>query len=134
MKIIADSSAILSLFFPEKQSEKVEEVLLKSENILTLDLAYYEITNAIRKRVVKGEIAKEEGSLILEKVLSLVNNFEIHSYSEVINDAYQLSLKENLTVYDASFLALTLLQKGKLMTVNEKLINAIGEKYRDYIT
>ncbi|BFH73910.1 hypothetical protein SJAV_18540 [Sulfurisphaera javensis] len=92
MRIIADSSAIVSLFFPEKYSERIEEIMENSESILTLDLAFYEVTNAIRKRVVKGEISDNEGKTILEKALTLLNSLEIHSYSEVIEKAYTIQL------------------------------------------
>lgn len=57
MRIVVDTSALISLFLPEKGSERVRKLLEEHDDLHFLDLIYYEFPNALRKRVARGEIS-----------------------------------------------------------------------------
>jgi len=58
--MIIDTSALISLYIPEKLSEfvrrKIDEKIntVASHTFYFIDLIYYEFPNVIRKRVVRG--------------------------------------------------------------------------------
>ena len=126
--IIIDSSAIISLYFPEKYSEEVDKFLQKESDVHTLDLAFYEVTNTIRKKVAKKEITITDAENIYKKIKDLFESLKIHRVDEVIDDAFELALRYNITVYDASFVQLAIKYNGKLLTTDERLMNVQGLK------
>jgi len=52
-----------------------------------------------------------------------MSGFEIHSYSEVIDDAFDLAIKNNITVFDASFIVLAIKNNYELLTTDFRLFN-----------
>mgnify|MGYP001772517829 FL=1 len=121
--IVVDTSALGSMIFLEKYGELVEEFIRNEDKILTLDLVYYEFANAIRKRISRKELSAEKGKEIFEAFKELISGFEIHSYSEVIDDAFDLAIKNNITVFDASFVTLAIKNNCKLLTTDLRLLN-----------
>jgi len=128
--IIVDSSAIATLYFKEKYRETVRKVLDDYADVHTLDLAFYEVANAIRKKVTKKEITIDEAKDAYKKIKDLFESLKIHRVDEVIDDAFELALNYNITAYDASFVQLAIKYNGKLLTTDERLMNVQGlEKY-----
>jgi len=127
--IIVDSSAIISLYFPEKYSEEVVKFLQKESDVHTLDLAFYEVASAIRKKVIRKEISAEDAKNIYEEIKAeFFGSLKIHRVDEVIDDALELALNYNMSVYDASFVQLAIKYNGKLLTTDERLMNVQGLK------
>jgi len=126
--IIIDSSAIIALYLPEKYSEEVSKILEKESDVRTLDLAFYEVTNVIRKRVIRKDISIEDAKEVYKKVKDLFDSLRIHRIDEVIDDAFELALKYNISVYDASFVQLAIKYNGKLLTTDERLMSVQGLK------
>ena len=126
--IIVDSSAIIALYFPEKYSEEVSKILEKEADVHTLDLSFYEVTNAIRKRVIRKEISVEDAKEVYKKVKDLFMSLKIHRVDEVIDDAFELALKYSISVYDSSFVQLAIKYNGKLLTTDERLMSVQGLK------
>ena len=127
--MIIDTSALISLYIPEKLSEfvrrKIDEKIntVASHTFYFIDLIYYEFPNVIRKRVVRGEISTALGKEILKKGLEFVQLNKVVEDGEIAEYAYDLSLRYNLTVYDASLIALAIKVKDKVLTTDEKLLN-----------
>ena len=126
--IIVDSSAIVTLYFKEKYRDIVRKVLDEETDIHTLDLAFYEVTNAIRKKVAKKEIAVNDAEDVYKRVKDLFESLKIHRVDEVIDEAFELSLKYSISVFDASFVQLAIKYYGKLLTTDERLMNVQGLK------
>ena len=121
--IVVDTSALGSMFFSEKYGELVEEFIRNEDKVLTLDLVYYEFSNAIRKRISRKELSVEKSREIFEDFKELMSGFEIHFYSEVIDDAFDLAIKNNITVFDASFVVLAIKNNCRLLTTDLRLFN-----------
>ncbi|WP_338602212.1 type II toxin-antitoxin system VapC family toxin [Sulfolobus tengchongensis] len=133
--LVVDSSSIASLYFPEKYSKFVENYITSSEGdkILTLDLAFYELANVIRKRIIRGEIKRDDGKRIFKSMLNLMSTFEIHHYNDIIGDTLDLALENNITIYDASFLQLAIKYNAKLLTTDLKLITSTISKFTNHL-
>jgi len=126
--IIVDSSAIATLYFKEKYRDVVRKVLDDDADVHTLDLAFYEVANAIRKKVAKKEITIDEAKDAYKKIKDLFESLKIHRVDEVIDEAFELALNYNITAYDASFVQLAIKYNGKLLTTDERLMNVQGLK------
>jgi len=52
----------------------------------------------------------------------------IHRVDEAIDDAFELVLTYNISVYDASYVQLVIKYNGKLLTTDGRLMNVQGLK------
>ncbi|ABP95375.1 MULTISPECIES: type II toxin-antitoxin system VapC family toxin [Metallosphaera] len=129
MRLIVDTSALVSVFLPETGSECVRKLLEEHDDLHFLDLIYYEFTNVLRKRVVRGEISPKDAELVLERGMDLISNFPVHQGREFVGEAYEISLRYSITVYDASLVALANRVDGHVLTLDQKLVTAVkGER------
>ena len=121
-KYVLDSSAIYSLI--ENLGGKVIDIFKES---VTSTLAFYEIGNILWKR------KREDLADMFIKVLSFIDVEDERLNKEVVS----LSIKENLTYYDATFLYLSKKYGLKLVSDDKDLIrkgaipsNKIIEMYK----
>lgn len=63
----------------------------------------------------------------MEQTYSLLNLMRIHSFNQIIKDAFSWSVKMDITVYDASYVFLAMTLSIPLVTSDKKLINKIKE-------
>ncbi|MEM4455003.1 MAG: type II toxin-antitoxin system VapC family toxin [Thermofilaceae archaeon] len=106
-------------------------MLGKLDGLATLDLAFYEIGNALRKQVVRGVASREEvertalaiGKLLLVKGVIKVGWRDL-GYSAILN----LAVDNGITFYDASYLAASIAFGVPLITEDEKL-RRVAAKY-----
>lgn len=116
-----DASAIISLVKKGKL-----KVFMKGS---TLDLAVYETVNAILKEcLLLGRIRVETAykfTEVLSKVFNILEILNIRGYEKEVVD---LAIKEGITVYDASYLYIAMLEKATLVTDDGKLLNT-ARKY-----
>jgi len=96
---------------------------------VTLDLAIYESINAVWKEYVLLKRIDEETALRLVSIISRVFEvMEVTSMSGLESEVFKLASKENLTVYDASYLYVSVGRKLTLVTDDWKL-RSIASKY-----
>ncbi|MFP3203650.1 MAG: type II toxin-antitoxin system VapC family toxin [Sulfolobus sp.] len=122
---IIDTSALFALYVPEKLSNFVREELEKTDECYFLDLIFYEFPNVIRKRIVRNELSEDKGKEILERGLSYINLCKLVEGRELIRKTYELSLKYNLTTYDAALIALAEKVNDVILTTDEKLLRGV---------
>lgn len=103
-------------------------------NGYTLDLAIYEVTNAIWKEccLLKNIQANTALKLIelISKIFSIMSLYTIRGHEEKVLD---LAIKEGITVYDASYIYVAADNKLTLVTDDKKLAN-VARKYTDTTT
>jgi predicted nucleic acid-binding protein len=63
--LVIDASALAALLMPESGGEEVEKAVKEAERVSTLDLAAYEVGNAVWRRVRRGELSMEEGNVVI---------------------------------------------------------------------
>ncbi|MCJ7631056.1 type II toxin-antitoxin system VapC family toxin [Candidatus Bathyarchaeota archaeon] len=120
MSYLFDSSAIINL-----SSEKKGDKLLKGA---TLNLAFYEVGNAIWKQVyLRKSITKDEGSkalTTLTKVLKQMKEAPVKDEAAILN----IAVIEELTYYDASYIQAAIDSNSTLVTDDGELLSK-AKKY-----
>jgi predicted nucleic acid-binding protein len=120
--LVIDASALAALLMPESGSEEVEKAVKEAEGVSTLDLAAYEVGNAVWWRVRRGELSMEEGNVVISTLLLLLEIFEVFSYREVAADAFKLAVDASITVYDAAYVVLAKRLDARLLTLDKELL------------
>ncbi len=109
MKPVLDASAVLKLFMPEDEGEKVLKLIY--EDILVPSLLPYEVGNALWKTVARGELKKEEAERAWELFKKLLKRWKV-----VEVDCLGTSLRCGITCYDAAYVALVRTPSWSLST------------------
>ena len=120
--LVIDASALAALLMPEDGGEEVEKAVKETERVSTLDLATYEVGNAVWRRVRRGELSMEEGNGVVSTLLSLLETFEVFSYREVAADAFRLAVDAGITAYDAAYVVLAKKLDARLITLDGELL------------
>ncbi len=116
IKIVVDASAIAALLFGEPEAPKVAEQLGDSA-LVAPTLFSYEIGNICWKKLRRHP---EKRAALLE-AYSLLGRMEIEEVEVSTPEALLLADRENLTVYDASYLWLSRKLGLKLVTLDRDL-------------
>jgi predicted nucleic acid-binding protein len=118
---ILDSCVIAAVFFPEEASNRAAE-LVEDKNVITVDLALAEIANVAWKRINLFKNSTSPVEKALMKCFEFINtSCELKSTSELIEYAFKIAVRENLTVYDSLFIAASRREKLPLYTLDKKL-------------
>lgn len=130
---VLDSSVIVALVTLEEHTSWARAKMAEHQFFHILDLSYYEVANSLRyKRSEKMGIQEVEEAFA--KSLELMNVFGVHSFGEVVVDAFDLALQLNIAVYDAAFLCLAEKTNLPLITLDIKLAKKLeATKYRQLI-
>ncbi|MDE1766180.1 MAG: type II toxin-antitoxin system VapC family toxin [Thaumarchaeota archaeon] len=94
-----------------------------------LDLTIYEVSNVMWKLVYREKkITQEQSSVLLDSVLLLMQRMKVVSIGGLEKHVQELAVREGLTAYDASYLAVAEHLDLVLVTDDRKLERA-GRKY-----
>ena len=120
--VIVDSSFLISTMFPdEKILPKYLEYLNGfKKGIITFkscDLLKYEIYNCLKSAILQKRINRKR----LDLVEKGFDTMKIEYQNIDFKKTFELSLKHNLSFYDASYLYLAKVNKCKLLTLDKKL-------------
>ena len=114
--IVVDASVLVKVVLKEPGWDEIE----LDSNTATLNYALVESMNAIWKAIRRGRIAEETGKTLIA-VLKLIGSgmltFEAQNFFE---RGLEIALKENVTIYDALYIALAEALKAELLTADEK--------------
>ncbi|MEJ2771503.1 MULTISPECIES: type II toxin-antitoxin system VapC family toxin [unclassified Stygiolobus] len=116
MRVI-DSSSLVKFFSKEKGWEKVAEII--TEGVMTLDLSIKEVANALWKKTLTSE-TKEDVAI---KVLSDLVKHEamlVVNQDKYLIEAFKISIRNKITIYDSLFIALAKLNNLELVTSDRK--------------
>lgn len=115
--IVVDSSVLIRYFSKEEGWEEAEELI--ELGAVTLELAVKEVANGLWKKVLRGEMAKEDAvSLILD--LASGDFVRLEDQSKYLEDAFDIAVRWKVTVYDALFVALARSTGLELATCDER--------------
>ncbi|MCS7136979.1 MAG: type II toxin-antitoxin system VapC family toxin [Candidatus Caldarchaeum sp.] len=115
MKVI-DSSAVVKYVCREEGWEKVQKHL--ATGCVTVDLTFKELSNALWKRVVRGEINTERALQIIE-TFGEGKLVRIYPQSKLMTKAFKISVEKQIPVYDSIFIALAEQLDAPLVTSDE---------------
>jgi predicted nucleic acid-binding protein len=101
---------------------EVSDFLKKGYTLCTVDIALAECLNVIWKHSnLLKDLEPEEASLAAEDLTKLYDGLSITSTRELKDEAMQIAMSQNITVYDALFIAVTQKTNATLYTADKKI-------------
>lgn len=128
-QIVLDASVALKWFFKERDSTFADEILLEFKKgnlqIFVPQIFFFEIVNAVK---TKAKSTHSEGLEVIDKLFSL--NFLTEKVDPVLlSKANYYAHKYNLSIYDASYIALAKIKKVVFLTADVKMVRKTGLKF-----
>ena len=121
--IVLDASAVVELLLVTAAGRKLAERIRPSSISLNAPhLVDVEVTQAVRKYVLAGAISGERGRLALRHLAEL--DLERYSHTPLLPRIW--ALRENLTAYDATYVALAEVLQATLLTSDQRIASAPG--------
>jgi predicted nucleic acid-binding protein len=123
--IVVDASAALEVLLRTSAAQAVEQRLFDpQETMHAPHLLDVEVAQVIRRYAANGEIDGERGSAALADLAV----FPLHRYPHDVLLARVWELRNNLTAYDAVYVALAEALEAPLITRDRRLANAAGHR------
>lgn len=119
MITILDASAAVALALNLPESLKFQQNIHNSALVLAPDLFVAEVSNAVWKYVRAGILDANQGSIVLERAVGLVDTFE--PVQMLYKEAFSVSVDHLHPVYDALYLVLARRHAGVLATADKRL-------------
>ena len=121
-KIAVDASVVVKWFVEEKYSKEAliirESFIEGLVDIVVPSLLYFEVLNALKYSGAFGEDELKKIARILEDYQFALYELE-GAYAE---KAVEIAMRNGITIYDASYVALALIEGVDLYTADEKLL------------
>ncbi len=126
--VVVDSSVIASIFFREEASERAERVA-KDYELTTVDVAVAETANVAWKRVVFFNEPRETTLKALKGCTNFIMNVcNIITSQKLLENGFEIAVVDEITSYDALFVAASEREKIPLLTLDRKLYEKLHEK------
>jgi len=131
MKAVIDASVALKWQFEEEEASGPATLLLNDfvegkVELITPTLFSYEILSAINVAVSRKRISEAVGKKTLTYLAAL--GIEERSFEGLIDPAFRMARKFNLSTYDCAYVALAERERCNLYTGDRKLFHA-AEKH-----
>lgn len=124
-RVVLDSSVISAIFFREESSERAESIA-ENYDLITVDLAFAEVANVAWKRVTFFDESKEVALKALKMCADFISGAcEVIRAEELMEDAFEIAIADQITVYDSLFIAASEREKVSLLTTDGKLFEKV---------
>jgi predicted nucleic acid-binding protein len=121
--IVLDASAVLELLLRTKQGQSIAARIADPElGLHAPHLVDVEVAQALRRYVRENELDPEEALTALRDLRAL--DIERHPHEPLLDRVW--ALRDNLTAYDAVYVALAEALDSSLLTCDAKLARAPG--------
>ena len=133
-KIVADASVIAKWYIDEEYSENARklrnEYINGSLEIISTELMPYEVLNALKhtKLYQKYEL------VMVAKSLALYGFRLFPLTGKLAERTVEIAVEKDITIYDASYVALAEEQDAKLYTADKKLIKKVDFDFVKHIS
>lgn len=130
--IVVDASLSLSWILSEADGKGVMRLVdeqVKGE-IMTIapDIWLYECLNGLKSALLRKRIGEITSRQYIAKVMDLAPDFV--NIEPMVNEIFEVATRYNLSVYDASYVALAAIRHCDFYTGDVKLYNKIGGKIK----
>jgi predicted nucleic acid-binding protein len=126
-KVVLDASIIAKWYLKEKYSEQAlklrDDYISGRITIAVPALLEYEVLNALK---YSGAYSEQE----LEDVARSLNKYGFECWrlkDKLKDETIKVAAKYNISIYDASYLALSILTKAPFYTADEELLSKVNE-------
>src|SRR5215212_8217090 len=99
MSVVVDASVVIKWFVPEAGSDAASRLLASEHRLEAPDLLFAEIANVVWKKILRGQLTRAEGQLLVidfEKIA--VNTTPCRALA---SDAHAIALITSRSVYDS---------------------------------
>jgi predicted nucleic acid-binding protein len=121
--IVLDTSAAIELLLGLPLSRRVQERVERAEwQIAASQLLEIEILQVLRRRVAAGLTTLEDA----DEARQLTRDLNVRYFDHAVLAERIWQLRENLTAYDAAYVALAEILEVPLLTSDARLANAPG--------
>jgi predicted nucleic acid-binding protein len=125
--IVVDASALLELLLQTSRGERVEARLFRAEDELHVPhLVDVEITQGLRRLVRSGEVSSGRADEAIDDRADL--DLHRHPHLDLLGRAWKL--RDNITAYDAMYVALAEAIQAPMVTCDGPLAKAPGHRAR----
>jgi predicted nucleic acid-binding protein len=125
--IVVDASALIEVLFRTSAAAGIEHRLFAGQTTLHIPhLADIEIAQVIRRYVMAGEFDAQRGHLALADLA----DFPLQRHAHLIMLDRIWELRDNLTSYDAAYVALAEALDAPLITRDRRIATAAGHQAR----
>jgi predicted nucleic acid-binding protein len=123
--IVVDASAVIEVLLRTPAAQAVERRLFDPQETLHAPhLLDVEVAQVIRRYAANGEVDGERGGAALADLVV----FPLHRYPHDLLLPRVWELRNNLTAYDAVYVALAEALEAPLLTRDRRLANAAGHR------
>ena len=132
-EVVIDASVVVKWFVEEEGSEealKVRDRYVEGEiQIIAPELITFEVLNALYFKRLFSEDELKQISEALEAY-----SFSLYPLrGEYARKAVEVSYENDITLYDASYVALAIVRDTFAYTADEKLVRKLKGEYRRYV-
>jgi predicted nucleic acid-binding protein len=127
--IVIDASAALKWRLRDEEAvaeaDRLQDDFLDGQlRLITPTLFDYEIANALKVAISKGRITEPDALVAIIDFIQY--DIERHDFLILEQDAFQLALRYQRSVYDAAYLALAQAKGVDFYTGDKRLFNAVS--------
>jgi predicted nucleic acid-binding protein len=111
--LYVDTSALVKFYYPEENSDRVEELLLKADRVYISELTMVEMASALTQKVRTGDLSKRAETVIWTAFLDdmqfgtveMVHLLERHHF-KAVNIIREFGRKHGIKTLDALHLSI----------------------------
>lgn len=134
MFLIIDSSVALKWYLKTEEYRNQAQSLLGQYiegelEFIMPELWLYEMVNAFRSNVKSKKITTKLAKRYINEVMDL--NPILVNFSSIMEESFNLANKLDISVYDASYIALAKKQKYPFYTADQKLLDKIPPSFKN---
>jgi predicted nucleic acid-binding protein len=131
--LVVDASVVVKWFVNEEYSEKAIRIRDKYINgeisIMAPKILIFEVLNALYYKQLFSENELVEISEALDAY-----SFDLYSLEgEYSRKTVEVTFKNNITIYDSSYISLAIIKNAFMITADEDFIKKLRENYSNYI-
>lgn len=121
-RIVCDASAIVALLVDDGPDGQWAAAALAGADVIAPTLLGFEVANVLRRQELAGALGPDQVAQAHADLLDLA----IEAWPHDLLAARAWELRQNLSVYDASYVALAELARATLVTLDVRLARAPG--------
>jgi predicted nucleic acid-binding protein len=122
--VVVDASTVVAALISSNETGRWAESLFETHTLTAPHLMPIEVANILRRSVIAGDVSVEVASLAHQDLLML--RVELFPYAPFAERVWEL--RNNVTAYDAWYVALAEHLAVSLATADTRLARSVGPK------